>query len=81
MSEDERSGAVKYLDSQHHRRQALLVLVREGGVELRAESGRQPGEEEDQAVPGDYVEEVVTEVVRQVPDHRPLHVSQGLFLQ
>ena len=72
---------IAYLDSQHYRGQALLVLVGEGGVELRAQSGRQPGEEEDQTVPGDHVEEVVTEVVRQVPDHRPLHVSQGLFLQ
>ena len=70
-----------HLDGQHHRSQALLVLVREGGVELWPEPGRQPGQEEDEAVPGDHVEEVVAEVVRQVPDHRPLHVSQSLLLQ
>ena len=80
MSEDERSGAVKYLDSQHHRREALLVLVREGGVQLRAESGRQPGKEEDEAVASHHVEEVVAQVVRQVPDHRSLHVTQRLLL-
>ena len=32
-------------------------------------------------MPGDHVEEVVAQVVRQVSDHGPLHVAQSLLLQ
>ena len=70
-----------YLDSQIDWSESLLVFIRESRVQFRAQLGGQPGQDADMAMTTEDVEDVVAEMVRQVPDQSPLHVLQRLLLQ
>ena len=73
---------MSYLDGEGGGSEASLVLVRQRGLELGAESGGEPGQQlRGVAVARHHVHQVVAEVVGQVPLQGPLHVGQGGRLQ
>ena len=73
---------MSYLDGEGGGSEASLVLVRQRGLELGAESGGEPGQQlRGVAVARHHVHKVVAEVVGEVAHQGPLHVGQGGRLQ
>ena len=70
-----------YLDCEVDGGESLLVLIGESRVQLRSQGMSEPGQHSDVTMSAEDVEEIVAEMIRQVPDQGPLHVTQRLLLK